>query len=441
KEIVQYYCTDWDFALSRADANGMLVIVTDGKAKVAPPDASASPVLSVTYGTDLIEFEADIDARTQLASAQAVAWDPSSQTALQGSGAAPVALNEQGNLTQATLASVLNIGTYRMQTAAPLAAGELRSWAQAQQVKAGLARIRGRMKFQGSSLAAVGSLITVAGVGERFNGDVFVSAVHHELAHGNWFTDVEFGMSTQWLTQRDDVVTPSASGLVPGVEGLQIGVVMKLDGDPEAQQRIQVSTPVMQPQTDGIWARLAKFAGSSGFGAFFVPEIGDEVVLGYLNNDPACPVILGNLYSSSRKPAYTIEAPNNIKAIVTRSMHKLEFDEEKKIITMTTPGTNKMILSDDGKSIQLLDQNGNKVELTPSGISLTSPKDINITATGAINIKATQNVSISSSMDVKTEGLNIASTAQVGFTAKGTATAELSATGQTTVKGALVMIN
>ncbi len=442
-EMVQYYSSDWDFALSRADANGMVVIVTDGKVTAGPPVVSGAAVLSVTYGTDLVEFEADIDARTQLASAQAVSWDPATQAALAGAAATPPTLNAQGNLTSATLAQVLAVPTYRLQTPAPLAAAELKTWADAQQLKSSLARVRGRIKFQGSALALVGGLIELAGVGERFSGTVYATAVHHEIADGNWFTDAEFGLSPQWFAERDDVVAPPASGLLPGVEGLQIGVVMKLDADPEGQNRIQVSTPVMQAQTDGVWARLANFYSSQAFGAFWLPEIGDEVILGYLNNDPTCPVILGSVYSSSRTPPYTPEAANNTKAIVTRALHRVVFDEEKKIITITTPGLNQVILSDQAKSIQLLDENGNKVELTPSGISLTSPKDITVTATGSISMTAqTGSVSITASAaDVTVTGLNVSCTGQIGFTGKGSATAELSAAGQTTVKGALVMIN
>ena len=48
----------------------------------------------------------------------------------------------------------------------------------------------------------------------------------------------------------------------------QIGVVMKLDGNPDVEHRVQVSVPVMQAETEGVWARRLQFHGSSGFGAF-----------------------------------------------------------------------------------------------------------------------------------------------------------------------------
>lgn len=440
KELVQYYATDWDFLLARAEANGFLVVVEDGKLTVRPPDTSGSPELQVTYGEDIHEFHADLDAMTQFATVKGVSWDLKNQAVVVGQEG-PQRLNAQGDLDAATLAKVIGLDSYRLQTAAPLEQAALKDWAKARQIKAGLSRIQGRMKFQGSAKAKVGKLIALEGVGKRFNGKVYVSAVQHAIADGDWVTEVEFGMRPDWFAERRDLVAPPASGLMPGVEGLQIGVVKKLDTDPEGQHKVQVSVPVMQAESDGVWARLSKFYASDGIGAFFIPEIGDEVVLGYFNNDPANPVILGSLYSSKRKPPYDLTAENNIKALVTRSLLKLEFDEDKKVITLLTPANNTIVLSDDGKSILIQDQNNNKILLDPGGITLDSPKDIKISAKGTISIDAVGQISVTSKADVKVSGLNVNNEAQIGYVAKGGASAELSAAGQTTVKGALVMIN
>jgi Rhs element Vgr protein len=439
-ELVQYYCTDWDFLLSRAEVNGLLVLVDDGEVTVQAPDGSASASLTVTYGQDLIEFDADLDARTQLEEVKAASWDPSTQELVdQAAQATP--LTGQGNLQSSDLSPVIGLGSYRLQSNAAMASDFLKSWADGCQLKAALARIQGRMRFQGSPKATIGGVIELAGVGDRFNGNVFVSSVRHDIARGNWITEVEFGLPPDWFADRRDLVAPPASGLVPGVEGLQIGVVKKLDQDPDASYRIQVSVPLLAAETEGVWARLAQFYASDGIGAFFVPEIGDEVVLGYLNNDPAHPVILGSLYSGKHKPPYEPEEQNNTKAVVTRSELKIEFDEEKKAITIITPAENQVVLSDDGKSILLQDQTGNKVELTESGIQMSSPKDIEINASGKIDIQATGEIGITSSADVNVSGLNVSNKANAAFSAQGSASAELSASGNTTVKGAMVMIN
>lgn len=440
KELVQYYCTDWDFILSRSEVNGYVVTVEDGKLTVKKPETNGSPVLTVKYGQDLFELNADLDSLSQLASVKTVAWDIKTQAAIE-SKASTETLNKQGDLDSTTLAKVIGLDTFTMQTATSNEESELKDWAKAQQIKSGLARIRGRAKFQGSAKAVPGKLIELVGVGDHFNGNAFISAVQHKLQDGDWMTEAEFGMSPEWFAERRDLVSPPAAGLLPGVEGLQIGVVKKLDEDPDGEYKIQVSVPVMQAETDGVWARLGKFYASEEVGAFFIPEIGDEVVLGYINNDPSYPVILGSLYSSKRKPAYEITGENYTKALVTKSKLKLEFDDEKKIITVTTPANNKIVISDDGKSILLQDQSDNKLQLDENGISLDSPKDIKLTAKGKISIDAMDKIEITSKSDVKVSGLNVNHEAQVGFVGKGSASAELSASGQTTVKGAMVMIN
>lgn len=439
KELVQYYVSDWDYMMARAEANGLLVTVDGGKVTVAAP-ASGAAVLKVTYGMDMMEFQAELDARWQLASVTATSWDLASLAVLEKS-AKPLALTGQGDLDSAALAKVLGAGEYGLQTAAPLDSAALGAWTRARQTKAALARIRGRVRFQGCALAKPAVLITLAGVGKHFNGDVIASNVVHRLEEGNWTTEVEFGMPSYWFADEHQLHAPEAAGLTAGIAGLHIGLVMKLDADPEGQYKVQVSVPLMKAATAGVWARLSTYYGSAGFGAFVVPEVGDEVILGFFNNDPSCPVILGSLYSSKHVPPYELTADNNIKALVTRSKLRMIYDDEKKVITFITPGNNKVVISDDAKSILLQDQNSNKVELSPSGILLDSPKDITIKAAGKVAISAVQNVEAAAQMDVKVSGLNINHNANVGFVAKGAATAELSAAGQTTVKGALVMIN
>jgi Rhs element Vgr protein len=440
KELVQYDVSDWDFMLARAEANGLVVVVEAGKLTIAPPATSGAAALLLTFGVDLLAFDADLDARSQLGVVDSVAWDPATQEVVTHAER-PRALNVQGNLDGAALARVFGLDSYRLQSAAPLGAQGLKAWSAARQMRAGLARVRGSMRFQGSALARPGTLAQLAGVGKRFEGDTWLSAVTHTLADGDWITEAQFGMAPDSFAERHAMAAPLAGGLTAGVSGLQIGVVRKLDEDPNKQFMIQVTVPVMQAETDGVWARLASCYGSDGVGSFFLPEIGDEVILGFLDNDPSHPLILGSLYSSKRAPPYQIGAENNTKAIVTRSKLRIEFDEEKKVVTVLTPAGNKVELSDDARTITLLDETGNKLTLAPGGITLDSPKDIVISARGKLTIDAVGNVDITSKADLKQAALNITSQASMGFTAKGATSAELSATGQTTVKGAMVMIN
>lgn len=295
-------------------------------------------------------------------------------------------------------------------------------------------QIRGCMKFQGSAAARVGAVIEVVGVGKRFGGKLFVSALEHTLADGQWSTVVEFGLPPVAKAALGGVATALA-------EGLQVGVVTQLGGDPAGEQRIRVRLPLLQGPNDTVWARLLQAQASDGYGAFFLPEVGDEVVVAFFDNDPSNPVVLGSLYSSRRKPPHALEGQNDIKAWVTRCGHRLEFDDKDKRVTLSTPANNRVVLSDEGQSIVLQDQSGNKVELHRAGITIDTPGDLRLSAKGAITLDAVGALNIGARADLKLAGLNVVCEAQVGFSGKGAASAELSAAGQTTVKGAMVMIN
>jgi uncharacterized protein involved in type VI secretion and phage assembly len=288
-------------------------------------------------------------------------------------------------------------------------------------------RLLGRMSFQGSALARLGALIEVSGVGARYSGKVFVDTVEHDLSQGNWTTTVGFGLAPR----------PQRGGQAGG---LQTGIVVGVE-DPAGEQRIQIRLPRLDAGAATVWARMAQFQASDGFGAIFMPEVDDEVVVGFFDLDPSQPVVLGSLYGSRRRPPHALAASNDIKTLVTRSGHRLEFDEARKVIIVTTPARNQVVLDDADQSVRLQDQHGNQVLLHRHGISLDAPQDLKISARGSIAIDALGAVTIGAGSDVRLSGLNVVCAGQVGFSGKGNATAELSAAGQTIVKGAMVMIN
>jgi len=441
EEVIQYYCTDWDFILSRADVNGLIVVSDDKKLSVKKPDVAQSPVLTVTFGNDLIDFDGEVAASDQYNAIQAVGWDPAGQKVVTSSGSAPT-LNKQGNLSQSDLSGVLGLDKLILQSGVTAESAPLKSWADALLLKYGLARFRGNLQFQGNAKVKPGCIIEIDGLGNRFNGNAFVGKVVHNISDGDWITTVGLGIDPELMTERENVTSPPASGLLPGIEGLQIGKVAKVDADPAGENRVQVKIPVLNSEPGTVWARLANLYATAGqSGSFFIPEVGDEVILGFLNNDPRHPIILGSLHSSKNKPPYDLTAGNNTKAFVSKNKLVIEMEEDKKEITIKTPGNNQIFISDDQKTIKFSDQNGNAITMSNSGIKIDSCKDVIINANANIKLTATSNIETKSTADTKIRGMNVTGTADVGMTMKGSATAEFSASGQTTVKGAMVMIN
>ncbi|PSR18571.1 Rhs element Vgr protein [filamentous cyanobacterium CCP3] len=433
REIVQYYATDWDFVLSRAEMNGQIVLVDDGIVQVKAPTTSGSPPVTLTYGANILELEAEMDARHQFAGVNVTAWDYAAQQLLKTSGKEP-SVNKQGNLTSTALSRVVGAEKLDLRHGGPIAIAELQAWADAQLLKSRLSKIRGRIKIQGYQDARVDGLIKLEGMGSRFNGLAYVSGIHHEMIGGSWRTHLQIGLDPQWFYKEEDVNERPASGLLPGVNGLQIGVAVKLEDDPTKEHRVLVKSPIIDESTaDGVWARVATMDAGNNRGSFFRPEIGDEVVLGFINDDPRHPVILGMLNSSKLPAPLVVKDTNHEKGFVTRSGMRVWFEDEKKVMTLDTPGKNQVVISDDEKSITLTDQHKNTVTLDSSGISLKSPKDIVLKATGKITLKATQDASV--------EGLNVSVKANSQFKAQGNAGAEVSTAAIAVLKGSLVQIN
>ena len=441
KQLVKYQANDWDFIAARAEANGMLAYTEDGKVLIKKPLASGAAVLTVEFGKDVLAYDCGVESRFQAPSVTCSAWDFKTQAMVEGKSAEP-GLNQHGNLKGSETGPKIGLSAIGMAATTPMEKAELKDWADAQLLRERMTGIQGTVTFFGNAKPKLNTLIEMKGFGKRFNDNALITSIRHSVRGGLWQTSVGFGLSPEWYSEQRAVSAPAAGGLLPAVYGLQNGTVKKIDADPDGQFRIQVDVPVIAPAGAGIWARLAHFYATSGKGSFFLPEVGDEVVLGFLNDDPRFPVILGMLYSSKIKPPYTPDNKNKIKAIVTKNELKIEFNDEDKVLTIKTPGGNEFVLSDKDKSITLKDQNGNKMEMTNAGITMNSAKDVTIKANGKINLQAATGIAAAASGgDVSLEGLNVQAKAKIAFSGQGSASAELKASGTTIVKGAMVMIN
>lgn len=437
--LVQYYCTDWDFILSRADTCGM-VVCTDGKEiRVNKPDVSTQPVKEFTHRINVLEFEGALSSSTQYSEVNAVAWDYSRQELLTEQ-AAKQTVNEQGDLKIEDL-SKLNKNKLRIQTDASPEKEQLKSWANAMALKTALSRYRGSFTVEGDGAIQPGVIVSLKGFGKRFDGNVWVGSVEHTIRARTWRTRIGMGLSDYNVMQQADITAPLASGLLPGIQGLHVGLVRKLHEDPGKEERIQVELPLLDSDNKNVWARLATPYSGNKTGMLFVPEVGEEVVVGFFNNDPCYPVVLGCMFGSKVPPPVALSEKNGIKTIITKEQLKLEFNDEKKIVTVETPGGAILVMDDDKKSVTINDQNKNTFVMDDKGISIQSDKDINLKAKGNILMDSGAKATVKAKSDLSLEGSNIKGKAQVGVTIKGNATAEFSASGQTTIKGGMVMIN
>jgi Rhs element Vgr protein len=385
----------------------------------------------MAYGSTVLELDAEVDSRLQSKGVKASSWKAADQAVVDVDAKEP-STPATGNLAASDLAKVLGDDTNEIKHAGALDQSELQSWADARLLRMRLAKVRGRARCQGFADVLPDQIVEITGIGERFEGKVYVSGVRHSVSSGNWETDIQFGLNPELFTETFNLRPLPAAGLLPMMSGLQMGIVTALESDPDGEDRIKCRLPLISANEDGIWARLATLDAGKDRGTYFRPEINDEVVVGFLSDDPRHPVILGMCHSSAKPAPEPAKDDNHHKGYVSREKLKLTFDDEKKIIGIETPAGNKIALSEDAKGITLQDQNGNKITLDDSGIKIESAKDMIIKA----------------SNDVKLSGINTEFSAQSGFKASGTSTAELSGaqtkvdgSAMTVIKGGMVQIN
>jgi Rhs element Vgr protein len=390
RELVQYYCSDWDFILSRADCNSLVAVVEDGMVSVRKVEVAGAPKHQFEYGlAEIYDLEFEADASSQYPSVRSRGWSLKDQKATESS-AKPFRLS-QGNLDGKKLAQSVGFAEYSLSHPVPVTVDELQAWADARLIRSRMSMLRGRLSTIGLPDIELLEVVKVAGLGDRFNGKVLVTGFSHRLNDGTWRTDIQFGLSPRSFFLEDGIRDAPAAGLLPAVNGLQIGIVNGFEEDPAKEMRVKIMLPGMGSEAGTLWARLAALDAGKNRGVFFFPEPGDEVVVGFFNEDPRQPVILGGLYSSKNGAPSDLAPPtkdNLKKGIVTKGGTKIVWTDDKKpSVSIETKGKQRIFLDDDSEVLELSDKHGNKITMAKDGIKVASAKDLNLEASGNVVIK------------------------------------------------------
>lgn len=389
QEIMQYYCTDWDFIVSRAEMQGLFIAVDKGAVSAQTPNVAAAAVAHFEWGTDVSDFDFQADGSCQFAQVEAMSWDSKNQNIATTAADSSVS-SHPGNFSASKVASSIGFNKNTLMSIVPLETAELKAWANGAMIRSRNAMLRGRLSVEGLNNIKLLDVIELGGFGPRFNGKAVVSGISHRLHDGIWVTDIQFGVSPDSLVYRERVADVPAAGMLPGLLGLQVGVVTNFKDDPEKEFRVEVKIPAVTPGDGTVWAALCSPDAGKGRGFFFRPEVGDEVVVGFLNNDPRYPVVIGSLYGSKNFPPKdfsNLTEKNIKKGFVTKSGTTITFlDDNSASVFIQTPNNNKILLDDEAKAIKLTDQNGNSVTMDQSGIVIKSSKDLKLDVSGNVEI-------------------------------------------------------
>ncbi|MEV6165571.1 VgrG-related protein [Streptomyces sp. NPDC052052] len=318
EHIAQPNITDWEFVRDLAEEAGAQAYVLDGQLHITrPAEASGAPdgsaraernALVLEMGSNLLRCRAGVSSAEQVSEVEVRGWDIKAKQPLVGRAPA-------GKST------TLELGVSAAEVSAPF--GEARfvvtdaaygAQAQVDQAAKALAeRIAGSFAeleavIRGNPEVRAGSAVALNAVGAPFEGRYTVTSSRHVF-------DPLRGYET-WLTvsgQQERSLFgltgggPGAGGPGAGAGGgsrcvgLVNGTVTDTQ-DPEGSGRVKVRFPWLSDEYASDWARTAQSGGTSG-GEAFIPEVGDEVLVGFEHGHLDRPYVLAGLYNGKDRPS------------------------------------------------------------------------------------------------------------------------------------------
>ncbi|MCZ7356858.1 MAG: phage baseplate assembly protein V [Candidatus Methanoperedens sp.] len=211
------------------------------------------------------------------------------------------------------------------------------------------------------------------------------------------------------------------------IYGVVTGIVID-NKDPDMLGRVKVKIPRLSGEDESNWARVLTFMAGSERGAFFLPEVDDEVLVAFEYGDINIPYIIGSLWNGVDTPILTNEdGENSIRMIKSKSGHIIRFDD-------TNGGEKIEIIDKSEKNMIVISTSDNK-------ISIKSDMDIEISApNGKVAIEA-NDFEVKTKASAKIEANDFEVKAKASVKIEATSSMDLKASGSMNVKGATVNIN
>ncbi|WP_018680472.1 VgrG-related protein [Actinokineospora enzanensis] len=435
-QFSQNNISDWDFLSRLADAVGAQVAVVEKKLNFRLPDKpSGAPATNAKATTNplvleahrnLVALRATVTAAEQVPEVEVRGWDFQQKQAVSATAKPRPAGTEAAGADPTGLAAKFKapplVGvTARGTDAAAKAVAE----ALAADLGGACAELAGVAK--GNPKLRAGTQVALANVGEPFTGKYTLTGTRHLFSDEAGYT-TEFTVSGR--QERSFYGLAAGGGTDTDHSGLVTGIVSDVK-DPAKLGRVKLAFPWLGKDYTSGWARMTQSGAGRNRGAVVLPEVGDEVLVGFEHGDFDAPFVLGCLHNGQDvPPAFAKPVLDGgsgevaVRGFVSRKGHRVEFVEADGIT----------IASGDGKFVVRLDQANQVIEITSGkAVTVKAANGVKVDAgQGALELSG-QSVSVKAVADVAVQGMTVS--------VKGQTQAELSASGAVVVSGGVVRIN
>lgn len=409
KYLFQNNQTNAEFLLERARRIGYELWVDD-QAKFNFRKLPASPPTAATleWGNDLLTFSPRLSTAEQINEVEVRGWDVKQKkeivgTASSGTGEPQIGVSGGAGIAQTAWgqAKLAIVDEYVAD------ASEAKTLAQAL-----LDEQTGTfVEAQGTCLANVslvpGKLVEIKQVGTRFNGKYYLTQVTHEWIAGQTMV-TRFTASGKrdrglWGLLAEPALEAGAHG-THLIAGVVIGLVTN-NKDPDELCRVKVKFPWLSGTDESNWARVVTPMAGKDRGIFYLPEIDDEVLVGFEHGDIHRPYVLGSVWNG--KDGMPIKAADavgsdglvNKRVMKSRTGHMLTINDTKggeQLLLVDKTSKNKITLNSPDNSLKIEFEGDITID-TKGKLIIKSKAGIEITSEATIKVEAKQDYSMKSS--------------------------------------------
>ena len=199
------------------------------------------------------------------------------------------------------------------------------------------------------------------------------------------------------------------------INGVSAGIVTNNE-DPEGLGRVKIRFPWLSDDNETDWVRIATLMAGGERGSFFLPEVGDEVLVAFEHGDINHPFVIGALWNGVDKPPETnSDGRNNIRKIKSRSGHEIIFNDDdtamQEKIEIHTNSGHKIVLDDSvgQEKIEIVDKTGsNKISIDSVQNSMNIESVLQLKIKSAIvEIEGTTSLTLKSNAILTIQGLPV----------------------------------
>jgi phage protein D len=404
--------TDWDFCWRLALMEDYEVVVEDKTLNFRPANKANGTPTSLRFGDTLTTFRPRMSGIQQVNTVEVRGWDPKAKKVVNGTASSPQTTSAPG-VTRSQVASSIGGGTTAVKDRSITTAAQADAIAKSTLQRMADAYFEAEGTALGNPALKAGSKIKVEGVGQKFGGEFTISSsTHHYRGASGYQTHFQIaGRSSRTLTEL--IRPPDKRDWA--TSGLVVGIVTN-NNDPEQRGRVRVKYPSLSDSEESAWAPVATMSSGNQRGTLMLPQVDEEVVIGFEHGDARRPIVLGSTFNGKDKPGQELlqNRDGSFAVVSNEKIHqhsKKDFEiksDENMVIEITQDET----ITTKGKhSHQITGASQTKAESiqVQAGTTVTiKGASINVEASGVLTLKgATVNIQGSAAVNVSGALINL----------------------------------